>query len=308
MSFKNRVFGCVVVKSINSNYNADFSHQPRTLPDGTVYATDKALKYTIRNYWDKMYPNEKVFYFTQYDENGNPKTLDGLFMHHFGNFPKKTIKKGSGTKAREEEITDKHAIKGKLLECIDIKCFGATYAGEKNVSIHGAVQINHGINIWKENNIFSEQIKSPVATNEGDSMTTIGHTVKLQEGHYLHHFSVNPINSDYKLSATDIDKLKEGLCNGVTYYDSTSKAGTENELMLWVQLKDDSKKVLPNFNALITKEAIDKSNGKIVFDFAKVKALLDKYSDDLEKVEVYYQTETTEIKNLPSKAKTFDLN
>ena len=51
-TFKNRVFGCVVIKSVNSNYNADFSHQPRTLPDGSVYATDKALKYTVRNYID----------------------------------------------------------------------------------------------------------------------------------------------------------------------------------------------------------------------------------------------------------------
>ena len=32
--FKNRVFGCVAVKAINSNYNADFSGQPRTLPNG----------------------------------------------------------------------------------------------------------------------------------------------------------------------------------------------------------------------------------------------------------------------------------
>ena len=24
-TFKNRVFGCVVIKSVNSNYNADFS-------------------------------------------------------------------------------------------------------------------------------------------------------------------------------------------------------------------------------------------------------------------------------------------
>ena len=54
-TFKNRVFGCVVIKSVNSNYNADFSHQPRTLPDGSVYATDKALKYTVRNYIDKNY-------------------------------------------------------------------------------------------------------------------------------------------------------------------------------------------------------------------------------------------------------------
>jgi CRISPR-associated protein Csh2 len=55
-SFKNRVFGCAIIKSINSNYNADFSHQPRTLPDGTVYATDKTLKYSIRNYMVKHYP------------------------------------------------------------------------------------------------------------------------------------------------------------------------------------------------------------------------------------------------------------
>ena len=48
--FKNRVFGAAIVKAVNSNYNADFSGQPRTLPDGTVYATDKAFKYTVRNY------------------------------------------------------------------------------------------------------------------------------------------------------------------------------------------------------------------------------------------------------------------
>ena len=42
--FKNRVFGCAIIKSVNSIYNADFSQQPRTLPDATVNATDKALK------------------------------------------------------------------------------------------------------------------------------------------------------------------------------------------------------------------------------------------------------------------------
>ena len=51
--FKNRVFGCAVVKAINSNYNADFSGQPRTLPNGTVYATDKAFKYAVKNYLDR---------------------------------------------------------------------------------------------------------------------------------------------------------------------------------------------------------------------------------------------------------------
>ena len=43
--YNKRIFGSIVVKAINSNYNADFSGQPRTLPNGKVYATDKALKY-----------------------------------------------------------------------------------------------------------------------------------------------------------------------------------------------------------------------------------------------------------------------
>lgn len=49
--FKNRVFGAVIIKSINSNFNADFTHHPRTLPDGVVYSTDKALKYAVKDYF-----------------------------------------------------------------------------------------------------------------------------------------------------------------------------------------------------------------------------------------------------------------
>lgn len=308
MSFKNRVFGGVIVKSINSNYNSDFSHQPRTLPDGTVYATDKALKYTVRNYWDKVYPKEKVFYFTRSDENGNPKTLNGLFLHHFGDFPKKTIVKGSGQKAKEHEIMDKPAIKDNLLECIDIRCFGATFAGETNVSIHGAVQINHGVNIWKENNIFSEQIKSPVATEEGDAMTTIGRSVKLQEGHYLHHFSINPVNTDFKLTSSDIEKLKDAMRKGVSFYDSTSKAGTDNELLIWIQLKEGSKLVLPNINSLISKSEVSKEDDNVVFDLSAVSGIIEKYKDDVETFELYYQSENTKLVNVKGAAKHMDLN
>lgn len=75
-TFRNRVFGCVVIKSVNSNYNADFSHQPRTLPDGTVYATDKALKYTVRNYINKNWPEEKVFYFKSLNEDDIREKLE----------------------------------------------------------------------------------------------------------------------------------------------------------------------------------------------------------------------------------------
>ena len=44
--------GLIIVKSKNSNFNADFTGTPRRLPDadGTIYATDKSLKYCIRKY------------------------------------------------------------------------------------------------------------------------------------------------------------------------------------------------------------------------------------------------------------------
>ena len=87
-TFKNRVFGCVVIKSVNSNYNADFSHQPRTLPDGSVYATDKALKYTVRNYIDKNYPEDKVFYFKSLNGDMQPRDLDQNYARFFGDYPK----------------------------------------------------------------------------------------------------------------------------------------------------------------------------------------------------------------------------
>ena len=86
--FNKRVFGCAIIKSINSNYNADFSHQPRTLPNGTVYATDKALKYSIRNYWKNVL-DEKVFYFKVLNEQMMPHDLVGLYKEHFKSEVKK---------------------------------------------------------------------------------------------------------------------------------------------------------------------------------------------------------------------------
>ena len=98
-TFKNRVFGCVVIKSVNSNYNADFSHQPRTLPDGSVYATDKALKYTVRNYIDKNYPEDKVFYFKSLNGDMQPRDLDQNYARFFGDYPK--ADKKEAVKARK---------------------------------------------------------------------------------------------------------------------------------------------------------------------------------------------------------------
>lgn len=315
MPFKNRVFGCVVVKSINSNYNADFSHQPRTLPDGTVYATDKALKYAVKNYLRDMYEDDRIFYFKRFDNDFKPLSLDEAYANMF---------------PKNKDTKDKTVVAKDILSCLDIRLFGATFAkkgksGNIAISIHGPVQINHGVNVWHENNIFSEQIMSPFrnakASDDKDGKSdasTLGRQSRLQEGHYLHHFSVNPNNlrdiielageGAETISSDDISKLKDAICKGVTYYDSAAKAGTDNELTVWIQLKEGSRVVLPNINSLITQDRVSKEDGKMVFDLSAVSALVEKYNKDIEAFELYYQAENTTLTNINSSAKHFDLN
>ncbi len=309
--FKKRAYGLVVIKSINSNYNADFTGNPRTLPDGTVYATDKALKFTVRHYIKSEYPDKKVFFYKRFNENQNPFTL----AEAYDNFFEKSSVKDD----------DKKKIIKNLLSAIDVRFFGATFApkgsgtGDKNISIHGPVQVNHGVNIWEEGNIYSEQILSPFRNpSESDnekSASTLGRQSKLQEGHYVHHFSINPKNLDdvieiagedtEKLTEEDIKLLKEALSKGATYYDSASKAGTENELFFYVELNEDSKIVLPNFTNMLKME---KDENKVIFDFQLIKNELEKYSNDIEKCEVYYNKNIVSVKNLPDNCKEYDFS
>jgi CRISPR-associated protein Csh2 len=309
-SFNNRVFGCAIIKAINSNYNADFSHQPRTLPDGTVYATDKVLKYSVRNYLSKHYPGEKIFYFKSYSEEMQPRNLKETYVKIFGDFPK--VDKKDSSKARK-------AVLSNLLQCVDVRLFGGTFAEEgANLSIHGTTQFTHGVNRFPEGVIYSEQISAPFRnSNEksADSMqTTLGTQFKLKEGHYVHHLSINPRNLEDMNKAVDstgvtgddIEKLKEALRNGVTFYDSSAKAGVENELLFWVQLKEESKLALPSFVELVT---VGLDDGRSI-DFAKVTALLQREAvkAQVEKIEVYYNTATTTVINLPANAQVNELN
>lgn len=287
-SFKNRVYGAVVIKSINSNYNADFSGQPRKLPNGVVYATDKALKYSIRNYW-KNALGESVFYFKSLNENLAPRDLKETYEVKY-----KDIK------------SDKVDVLGNLLQNIDVRLFGGTFAVKNvNLSLHGTCQITHGVNKFSENVIYTEQILSPFrnSNKEDADNSTLGSQSRLEEGHYVHHFSVNPKNIEEDAARVksagvlveDIAKLKEGMCKGATYYDSAAKSGTENELLLWVELKEGAKTVLPSFVNLI-----DINDNKEI-DLSKVQALLkeEHIAKELSKVELYYNKTLTKVINEP---------
>jgi CRISPR-associated protein Csh2 len=308
--FINRVFGCVVVKALNANYNADFTHQPRTLPDGTVYATDKALKYTVRNFLKKAYPDDKVFYFKSLSDEMKPRDLGETYIEFFGDFPK--------NEGKDKDVKNRKEVLRNLLLCSDIRLFGGTFA-EKGVSlsIHGTTQITHGVNRYSENAIYSEQISSPFRNaNEKSTdrmQTTLGTQYKLHEGHYVHHFSVNPHNLDdlvrlsggEALSTEDILKLKAGLCKGCTFYDSSAKAGVENELMLWIQLKPGSMLVLPSFVELVE---IGDGDSRAI-DLSKISEVLTRphIQSQIEAIEIYYDKATTILIGEPTGSVHFEI-
>jgi CRISPR-associated protein Csh2 len=327
--FNNRVYGCSVIRSINSNFNADFTHSPRTLPDGTVYATDKALKYAIKDYIRKNYQGQEgkhVLYIKRFNNDMVPYNLeeayDSMVSSVIG-MKKSVITEDSAKAAKKSKGAGKHAALINLLNCIDVRMFGATFAKQSktdsvNLSIHGPVQIGHAINRFNENIMYTEDILSPfrTGTEEDDKQNaTIGNQTNLQEGHYVYHFSINPKNlEDYYrlvennesasenpqtpsfLSTEDIDIFKESMTKAVTYLDSSRKIGSENEMALFVTLNEGSTKVLPGFTELIdVKRDKDK---KVVINAMKVGEVLTAIKSEIEKIELYYNPVDTIIEGL----------
>lgn len=225
---------------------------------------------------------------------------------------------------------DKLKILYNLLQCIDVRLFGATYTGDTNVSIHGSVQINHAKDryFYKDNAVenltYTEQIKSPVRNDKAKGgeaeMTTIGSQSKSMEAHYVHHFSINPKNLEDHLSSSntittrkeakektlvglqkpDIDKLIEGLRLGATNYDSTAKAGVENELLVWIELLDNCKIVLPNFTEYIKIKR--NSLNEIEIDLKDLSTLLNQeyIKNCISKIDLYYNEVKGKPMNIPA--------
>lgn len=309
--FKNRVYGVQIIKSKNSNYNADFTGAPRSLPDGTVYSTDKVNKFNIRKYLGRN-DDSLIFTKTTYKPDLKPMVLKEVYEHHFG-------KVGSNKT---------FALKN-LLSKLDVRLFGATFApkgaDKMNISIHGPVQVSYGVNRFeelKDSGMYTDQIGSPYASKEGANQSTLGSQTRSQEAHYVHHFSINPKNlSSYisqfqdngskkqgelfndketnfeLLNTDDVKRLKKAMAVATTYYDSTSKKDSENELLLWIELKENSEKVLKNFADLIDISTLDK--GKTQIDFNRASKYLNNFMGDILSLKVFYDQDFTEVKNLP---------
>ncbi len=294
-----RVYGIIGISSILSNWNADFSGYPKTLSDGTTFGSDKALKYPMKKMWEDQ--GEKVLYIKSFklstEKKGGvnlvPRTLSERYEYLF-NVP-------------DLENTSAKEILENLFCAIDVKNFGATFAAKKkNISITGAVQIGQGLNFYADTNPEEQQILSPFRDGTKDKKenseeaknSTLGTKIVSNEAHYFYPFVVNPLAyKEYQeLGVTDgyteddYAKFKAVALKSATAFATNAKIGCENEFALFVETDPDV--YLPNLSAYME---FEKGEEKNTIGFS-IGGLLNSLQNQIQKVEIYYNPNTTEIK------------
>lgn len=291
-----RVYGILGISSVMGNWNADFSGYPKSLSDGTIFASDKALKYPMKKMWDNE--SKKVIYIKSLNEKLLPKTLEERYIQVFGKDDFKSIEK----------------VLSNLMTAVDIKNFGATFAQKEcNIAITGAVQIGQGINRYNKSNVNVQSILSPFRdkTDKKAKNSTIGTKITSEEAHYFYPFVINPLA--YKelvdLGVTegyteeDYQNFKRTALVSATAFATNSKVGCENEFAVFVETESDA--YLPNLSEYVT---FEKGEDKNIIDLEALTNILNDMSQQIKSVEIYYNPYTTELVNSNRKvAKHFNI-
>ena len=269
----------LVVNAKNANFNAGFDGMPRRLPNGKIFATDKALKYCLRQYLSKK-GNPTFVERTQEFVDGKDGSTKQRYLTLKENYLRKTGKKEL-PKNEEEIIKD-------LLKFIDVRLFGVVFAVDSNISLTGPCQIGYGINQYPESSIYTADILSPYRNpsekSEDQQQTTKGEQSRADDVYYVYDINLN-MNSAMKqnidISNDDIQKLKEALKYSVNDVTSCTKFGCESVSMIWFPNKND--KVLNNLNTLVKVKTED---DEVKIDYTKVIDAI-KSDVDIKNIEEY---------------------
>jgi len=304
IKMKNRVYGVIGIKSIMANWNADFSGQPKSISTGEIFGSDKALKYPMKKMWENN--GERVLYMSslKVEEKKDeikirPKSLKEKYEEIFKVVDLKKEK-------------DKYNVMKNLFNAIDVKTFGATFAEEgNNISITGAVQIGQGFNKYGDITVEEQQILSPFrnGTKDDANSSTIGTKIVSSEAHYFYPFVIN--SQAYKnyveMGATegytedDYKKFKEVALVSATAFNTNAKLGCENEFAVFVETEKDL--YLPDLAQYIV---FSKVNKKDIITL-KFEELLNKLSDRILNIEIYYNPYKTKLEGNIKKAKYFNI-
>lgn len=302
---KKRVYGIIGLSSLMSNWNADFTGNPKSTLDGRIFGSDKALKYSFRKLWNDQ--GRKVLYFkTLKKDNLQPMELEEKYEELFGEGEKSGSKKAKGDK----ELI----VLSNLFNTVDGKQFGITFPSKKysQFSVTGAVQIKQGYNFYK-NTVNIQDVLSPFknSNNKDADNSSIGKMIFTDETHYFYPFIINPMAyKEYeKLGLTngyteeDYKLFKETALKSVTALNSASKFGCSNEFALFIET--DEFLDMPVIDRFLSYEKrTNESKAKIKF---KLNSVLELYKKDIKKVEVYYNPDFIEFETDLENVETFIL-
>lgn len=289
-----RVYGVIGISSIMANWNADFSGFPKTTSDGSTFGSDKALKFPMKKMWQQE--GKKVLYIKSmcFQEKKGEVTLVpcSLKERYECIFEVEELKKS----------TDAKTVITNLMQAIDVKNFGATFAEEgNNIAITGAVQIGQGFNKYTGTNAEEQQILSPFRDASEDKKdaknSTLGTKIVSNEAHYFYPFVINPKAYDelVELGVTegyteeDYAAFKKAALVSATAFATNSKVGCENEFALFVETEADT--YLPNLSEYVDFEK--KADKNLIC--VKFGAILSELKEAVKKVEIYYNPYTTEL-------------
>ncbi len=288
-----RVYGVIGIKSVMANWNADFEGNPKSISDGKVFGSDKALKYPMKKMWQNE--GEKVLYIKSFKEDEKdkklrPRSLKERYEYIFG---------VEDLKKQKESNT----VLKNLFTAIDVKNFGATFAEEgNNIGITGAVQIAQGFNKYDDSRTEEQQILSPFrdGTKDNADQSTLGTKIVSNEAHYAYHFAINPdAYADFvEMGVTDgyteedYEKFKEAALTSATSFNTNSKVGCENELAVFVET--DKNTYLPYLSQYVYFKKADDESEKDTIEL-KFDKILNDVKDKIQSVEIYYNPYTTTI-------------
>lgn len=298
-----RVYGVLGISSIMANWNADFSGYPKSMSDGTVYGSDKALKYPMKKMWDEE--GKKVLYiksmaFTEKEDALLPRTLKERYEYLF----------------QIEDLKKEKNIKNvlqNLMSAVDVKNFGATFAESgMNFSITGAVQFGQGFNKYDRSTAEEQQILSPFrdAKDNEAKNSTLGTKITSNEAHYFYPFVINPMAYKGLVEAgitegyTEDDYLnfKRTALVATTSYATNAKEGCENEFAIFVET--ESNLYLPNLSEYITFQKEETAN---VIDLSVCMEILTEVKEKVENIEIYYNPHTTKLVLGNGEAKIYNI-
>jgi len=291
----NRVYGILAVGAYMANFNADLSGYPKTTASNQIFGSDKALKYPMKRMWQMQ--GEPVLYIKsmkcdEKSKNMQPRDLNERYTYLFGAL---------------DEKTPSNEVLGKLFSAIDVMNFGATFAEKKqNISITGAVQINQGYNRFFQNtNVLSQDILSPFRNSNEKSedklASSMGTKIVTDEAHYVYSFSVNPENYADFIGLADgfegytveaYEKFKWAARVATTAFNTNSKSGCENELAVFIELKEDSQLFLANLDRYVV---VQKKEEKVLYDLTKLVEVLAPHQEEIQSVEIYSNPVTVEV-------------